>query len=149
MILVGDFGQLEPIDDVSLVDQETTKEKLHKNLRHLMNHIRHGRYLLREFKEAFMLNRIHRSKDDLWWTESCLRLRDFTCKKEEDYDVWMLHDLDRGHLTDEQKKYFDEEAVWLCARCEDVGDRNGRKLRNMVETPVSYTHLTLPTTPYV
>ena len=81
-----------------------------------------------------MLNRIHRSKDDLWWTESCLRLRDFTCTKHEDYDVWMQHDLDRGHLTQEQKRYFDEEAVWLCARCEDVGDRNGRKLRNMVDT---------------
>ena len=70
-----------------------------------------------------MLDRIHRSKDDLWWTQSCLRLRDFTCAKQGGYDVWMQHDLDRGHLTKEQKEYFDEEAVWLCARCEDVGAR--------------------------
>ena len=140
VILVGDFGQLEPIDDVSLVDQETTRETLHKNLRHLRTHIWQGRYLLREFKEAFMLNRIHRSKDDLWWTESCLRLRDFTCTKHEDYDVWMQHDLDRGHLTQEQKRYFDEEAVWLCARCEDVGARNARKLRSMVEQDYQVVH---------
>ena len=140
VILVGDFGQLEPIEDVSLVDQETTRNTLHKNLRYLMPHIRHGRYLLQEFKEAFMLNRIHRSKDDMWWTMSCLRLRDFTCTQEEDYDEWMKHDLDRGHLTHEQKKYFDEEAVWLCARCEDVGARNGRKLRSIVEQQCQVVH---------
>ena len=51
-----------------------------------------------------MLKRIHRSKDDLWWTESCLRLRDFTCTKDDDYDVWMQHDLDRGHLTQEAEE---------------------------------------------
>ena len=90
--------------------------------------------MLSEFKEAFMLHSIHRSKGDLWWTESCLRLRDFTCTKHDDYDIWEKHDLDRGHLTDEQKTYFDEEAVWLCARCEDVGSRNGMKLKNMCET---------------
>ena len=80
-----------------------------------------------------MLHKIHRSKEDMWWTESCLRLRDFTCTKEGDYDHWQGHDLDRGHLSAEQKRYFDEEAVWLCARCEDVGCRNGRKLAHMAE----------------
>ena len=52
----------------------------------------------------------------------------------------MQHDLDRGHLTQEQKRYFDEEAVWLCARCEDVGARNGRKLRTMVEQGCQVVH---------
>ena len=75
-----------------------------------------------------LLKRIHRSKEDLWWTESCLRLRDFTCTKEGDYDWWRQHDLDRGHLNAEQKEYFEDHALWLCARCEDVGARNGRKL---------------------
>ena len=34
-------------------------------------------------------------------------------------------------MTEEQKAYFDNHAVWLCARCEDVGTRNGRKLAHM------------------
>lgn len=140
VILVGDFGQLEPIDDISLVDLETTRATIHKNLRHLLSQIRHGRNLLQEFTETFMLNRVHRSKDDQWWTESCLRLRDFTCTRHEDHDVWMQHDLDRGHLTKEQKRYFDQEAVWLCARCEDVGTRNGSKLRSMVEQDHQVVH---------
>ena len=140
VILVGDFGQLEPIDDISMVDSETSRQSLHKNMQHLWNHIRQGRYLLEEFQEDFMLNHIHRSKDDVWWTESCLRLRDFTCTKDGDYDEWKQHDLDRGHLTKEQKQYFEDEAVWLCARCEDVGARNGRKLRAMVERTHQVVH---------
>ena len=52
----------------------------------------------------------------------------------------MQHDLDRGHLTQEQKQYFEDEAVWLCARCEDVGARNGRKLRGMVERDHQVVH---------
>ena len=61
-----------------------------------------------------------------------MRLRDFTCTRD-DYDWWREHDLDRGHLSAEQKAYFENEAVWLCARCEDVGCRNGRKLAHMAE----------------
>ena len=41
--------------------------------------------------------------------------------------------MDLGHFNDEQKAYFQNEAVWLCARCEDVGSRNGRKLAHMAE----------------
>ena len=92
------------------------------------------------FDEAVMLKRIHRSKDDMWWTESCLRLRDFTCTKEDDWDWWRLHDLDRGHLSDDQKRYFENEAVWLCARCEDVGARNGRKLAQMAMNEQKVVH---------
>ena len=43
------------------------------------------------------------------------------------------HHLDRGHFNDEQKAYFENEAVWLCVRCEDVQSRNGRKLAHMAE----------------
>ena len=35
VILVGDFGQLEPIDDLSIVDKETSPETLHKSMRYL------------------------------------------------------------------------------------------------------------------
>ena len=91
----------------------------------------YGKLLLQTFDEAVVLERIHRSKDDMMWTESCLRLRDFTCTKDGDYDYWREHDLDRGHLNDEQKRYFEDEAVYLCARCEDVGQRNGRKLAHI------------------
>ena len=87
-----------------------------------------------------MLRRIHRSKEDMWWTESCLRLRDFTCTKTEDYDIWREHDLDRGHLNAEQRRYFEDEAAWLCARCEDVGSRNGRKLAHMAEDGKRLVH---------
>ena len=132
IILVGDFGQLEPIDDWSMCDSETTYQTCPKTMRHMWRHARQGKLLLQTFDEAVMLNRIHRSKDDTWWTESCLRLRDFACTRD-DYDWWRQHDLDRGHLSAEQKAYFDKEAVWLCARCEDVGSRNGRKLAHMAE----------------
>ena len=114
MIFVGDFGQLEPIDDLSLVDTDATWATIDKPLRSIWGHIRHGRLLLGHFTEAFVLRRIHRSKHDLWGTESCLRLRDFNCEKQRDYDVWQQHDLDRGHLCDDQKKYFEDEALWLC-----------------------------------
>ncbi len=64
MILVGDFGQLEPIDDWSMCDTEATYATCPKHLRHLWRHGCHGRLLLGTFKEAVMLNRIHRSKED-------------------------------------------------------------------------------------
>jgi len=132
IILVGDFGQLEPIGDISLCDTETTRHTCPHDVNPAQNwgHVHHGRQLLHTFREAFMLKRIHRSKDDLWWTQSCLRLRDFSMDYEHDYKAWRLHDLHKGHLTQEQKDYFNNEAVWLCSRCEDVGDQNGRKLAN-------------------
>ncbi len=133
IILVGDFGQLEPIEDWSMCDSEATWQTCPKNLRHMWRHQCHGKLLMQTFDEAVILNKIHRSEHDMWWTESCLRLRDATCTKEADYDQWREHDLDRGHLTVEQKAYFENEAVWLCARCEDVGGRNGRKLAHMAE----------------
>ena len=46
----------------------------------------------------------------------------------------------RGHFTDEQRAYFEDEAVWLCARCADVGSRNGRKLAAMAERRAQATH---------
>ena len=36
--------------------------------------------------------------------------------------------------------YFEEKAVWLCARCEDVGSRNGRKLAHMAEDQKQVLH---------
>ena len=40
MILVGDFGQLEPIDDWSMFDTEATFATCPKKLRHLRKHHR-------------------------------------------------------------------------------------------------------------
>ena len=141
IILVGDFGQLEPIDDLSMVAKETRPQDLRKDLRPRWKHMRFGKLLVEDFKEAFMLKKIHRSKDDMWWTESCLRLRDFACTKE-DYDAWKQHDLDRGNAVwkKERREHFENEAVWLCARCEDVGARNGRKLRQLVERDKQVLH---------
>ena len=140
VILVGDFGQLEPIDDWSLCDTEARYKDQPRRLLHLWRHAEYGKELLKTFNEAVILSRIHRSSDDLWWTESCLRLRDFTCTKDGDYDWWRTHDLDHGHLTEDQKKYFEDKAVWLCARCEDVGRRNGRKLSRLAEAGKELVH---------
>jgi len=132
IILVGDFGQLEPIDDWSLCDNEATYAKCPAKLRHLWRHAQYSKTLLGTFKEAVMLEQIHRSKEDMWWTESCLRLRDFTMDYYDDYCQWYTHDLrHEGHFNKDQKMYFDNKAVWICARCEDVGCRNGRKLAHM------------------
>ena len=86
IVLVGDFGQLEPIDDFSMVDAEATYQSCPKRLRHIWRHARQGRLLLQEFKEAFVLRRIRRSASDMWWTESCLRLRDFEMLREQARD---------------------------------------------------------------
>ena len=87
-----------------------------------------------------VLKNIHRSKDDMWWTQSCLRLRDFECTKE-DWDWWRKHELSHhGHFNEEQKRYFEEEALWLCARCEDVGHRNGKKLAEMAKKDEKLVH---------
>ena len=43
-------------------------------------------------------------------------------------------------MSDEQQAYFDSNAVWLCARCEDVGARNGRKLAQMAEKQQDIVH---------
>eukprot|EP00975_Prorocentrum_lima_P012851 2724584-Prorocentrum_lima.AAC.1 len=58
----------------------------------------------------------------------------------EDWNCWRQHDLDRGHFTTEQKDYFDNKAVWLCARCEDVGARNGRKLAELAQKNKEVIH---------
>ena len=140
IILVGDLGQLEPIDDWSMCDTEATFKTCPAQRRHLWRHALQGKRLLETFREAVLLKEIHRSKEDMWWTQSCLRLRGFECTKEGDYDNWRQHDLDRGHFNEEQKAYFENHAVWLCARCEDVGARNGRKLARLAESQKVMIH---------
>ncbi len=43
-------------------------------------------------------------------------------------------------MNDEQEAYFESKAVWLCARSEDVGTRNGRKLAEMAEKQKDLVH---------
>ena len=57
-----------------------------------------------------------------------------------DYQHWEVYDLDRGHFTQEQKAHFDNKAVWLCARCEDVGCRSGSKLARKAEDGKELAH---------
>ena len=78
-------------------------------MRHLFRHGRLGKLPLDTFDEAVMLRRIHRSKGDMSWTESRLRLRDFDCTRA-DWEWWRQRDLDRGHLTQEQKDYFNNNV---------------------------------------
>ena len=140
LLLFGDFGQLEPIDDLPIVNLKWRHADASKAVKRIWKEVQKGRNLIRSIKEAWLLKRIHRSKDDLWWTESCLRLRDFTCTLQEDWESWLLHDLDRGHLNEQQKMYFENHAVWLCSKSEDVGKRNGRKLAAMALDEVRVIH---------
>lgn len=144
IILVGDFGQLEPIDDFSLCELDCKYSNCPVKLRSAWNHAVTGSHLVKIFREAILLKRVHRSQEDMWWTESCLRLRninDDTLQQiMDDYNIWRQHDLDRGHLNDEQKQHFENNAVWLCARCEDVGTRNGRKLAHLAEEGGTVIH---------
>ena len=144
IILVGDFGQLEPIDDFSLCDLHPSSADCPQRLNSIWKHAKIGFDLASLFKEAVLLKRIHRSKEDMWWTESCLRLRNLDANNvdefAQDYDHWRKHDLDRGHFSEEQKTYFETYAVWLCARCEDVGTRNGRKLAHLAEDSAKAVH---------
>ena len=59
MILVGDFGQLEPIDDRSNCDNESRYLDTPTRLLHLWRHAEYGKELLKH---------IHRTKEDMWWT---------------------------------------------------------------------------------
>ena len=131
---------MELIEDVSFCDDETTYSTCPKPLWNIWGYAQAGRELLHSFQEAIMLTRIHRSKDDLWWTESCLRLRDFEMSYDGDYEVWQQHDLDRGHLTSEQKEYFKPQAVWLCTRCEDVGCENSKRLAHKAQDEKLLVH---------
>ena len=135
IILVGDFGQLEPIDDFSLCELDWKYADCPRKLQGLWKHAVTGAHLVQIFREAVLLKRVHRSQEDMWWTELCLRLRnisrDTLDQLKQDYEIWRRHDTDRGHLTEDQKEHFENNAVWLCARCEDVGTRNGRKLAHL------------------
>ena len=124
---------------MSLCDSETRRDAALPAVKAKWGHVHKGRLLLNMVREAIILSHIHRSKDGVDWTESCLRLRDIT-RTWEDYEWWRQHDLDRGHLSDEQKTYFENYAVWLCARCEDVGNRNGRKLAHLAEDEKKLVH---------
>ena len=87
-----------------------------------------------------MLEQIHRSQGDMWWTESCLRLRDFAMTWD-DYQWWQTHDLSQlNSFTEQERDHFEEKAVWLCARCEDVGLRNGRKLARLAQDEQRLIH---------
>lgn len=77
------------------------------------------------------LRSIHRSQEDVWWTQSCLRLRDDTCTHDQDYQLWKKHDLEQGNLTYSEKSYFHHHAVWLFPGKEDAAIHNGRKLADM------------------
>lgn len=106
IMLVGDFGLLETIDDLSLCDTETTFQVCPRGIRHLWRYASHDALLRRTLHEAIMLRRIHRSQEDVWWTESCLRLRDFTCMKKGAYDIWRDHELGRGPISTKPRRDF-------------------------------------------
>ena len=54
--------------------------------------------------------------------------------------AWRAHDLDRGHFTHEQMKYFQAAAVWLCIQCEDVGAENGKRLALFAQDEKKVVH---------
>ena len=54
-VLVGDFGQLEPIEDWSMCDTEATFQTCPKTLRHLWRHACQGELLMQTFDEGHMI----------------------------------------------------------------------------------------------
>ena len=68
--------------------------------------------------------------------------RDVVIEKRTESAPWYVG-VDLNHYTEQNKKAF-YEAVELAARVQDFIDYDGPD-----RTAVSYTHLTLPTTPYV
>ena len=138
---------MEPIDDFSLSELHPKNTDCPQRLNHLWKHATLGFKLTSLFKEAVLLKRVHRSEADMWWTKSCLRLRNLDDDNQSefvrDYERWRQHDLDRGHFSEAQKQYFETNAVWLCARCEDVGVRNGRKLAHLAQDSAQPVHRVL------
>ena len=61
-VLVGDFGQLEPIEDWSMCDTEATFQTCPKTLRHLWRHACQMELLMHTCDEAVMLSRIHNQR---------------------------------------------------------------------------------------
>ena len=88
MILVGDFRQLEPIDDWSMCDTEATYATCPKNLRHLWRHARYGKLLLTDFKDT----------------------QDFS-------DDWILLNSERLLIDLEENLWFGFEFVESNAQC--------------------------------
>ena len=43
-------------------------------------------------------------------------------------------------VNEEQVEYLENKALWLCARCEDVGQRNGRKIAEIAEKEKQQVH---------
>ena len=67
-------------------------------------------------------------------------LRNFKLRCREHWESWLLHDLDRGHLTAEQKDYFETKAIWLCARLVNVSRRNGERLAALAHAESRMIH---------
>ena len=75
MVISGDFGRLDPIDDFSLFDNELPGAR---SCWQDKKHPTEGGDPVKLFREAIVLKRIHLSLDDKAWTESCRRLRNMT-----------------------------------------------------------------------
>ena len=86
IILVGDFGQLDSINDWSFFDTEATYHRAPSRLRGQWGYARQGHVLLELFSEAVVFREAHRSKEDQWWTKSCLDLCNFELRCREHWE---------------------------------------------------------------
>ena len=88
------------------------------------------------FDTVVRLRRIHRQPGASQYKESLIRLRDGTMTKE-DHALWATHnlnDVDTCELTDEQRKYMEDNVPHLFAENMFAGCRNCYKAGKLATT---------------
>jgi ATP-dependent exoDNAse (exonuclease V) alpha subunit len=120
VILVGDFGQVPPIGDSSLITP--AKGQSQKAAA--------GQRLFKTFAEVVRLRRIYRQKGKSDFKDSTLRLRDGAMTLA-DHALWASHDLGYAALDPQLRMTFEEQALWLVTENKKAGERNGAKLAQL------------------
>ncbi len=130
VLLIGDFGQIEPVKDRSLMDKR--REKISGNLNHELSNVGLERFadFLRDDADdlsvhCIRLRRVYRNKDrnaDL--RRAQVRIRDFAIGVE-DYEL--LQSRDEAALRAAGEDWLDD-ATWICFENRFVGERNGQRL---------------------
>ena len=130
VLFIGDFGQIAPVKDRSLMDKR--REKIGSNMNHELSNVGLERFadFLRDDApdlsvHAIRLRRLYRNKDkgaDL--RRATTRIRDFAPGME-DYELLAARDHEK--LREAGETWLDD-ATWICFENRFVGERNGQRL---------------------
>ncbi|CAK0879229.1 unnamed protein product [Prorocentrum cordatum] len=117
VLLVGDFGQVPPIGDASLLLSAKGQSR----------RAAAGQRLFRSFTDVVRLRRIYRQKGPSPYKDSTLRLRDGAMTLH-DYSLWCGHDVSAVPHDRPLRRALETDALWLTTENKKVGERNGAKL---------------------